>query len=152
MVLTEGGTSQQLHTKPRKCTLFKLIQQSNKYGHWSHRVASPRKIKIRSRGKKVQFITESGGLWQKTQLSVINWTFLLEFKFWFFFTRQLRMSILGCCISLKIIKKNLVVLGVVDMRQLLLKVSCKIQWPKNCTSVWSDSNWKTRIVTFSRTV
>ena len=32
------------------------------------------------------------------------------------------MTILECCISLKMIKKILVVLGVVDMRQLLLKV------------------------------
>ena len=31
------------------------------------------------------------------------------------------MTIIDCCISLKMIKKNLVVLGVVDMRQLLLK-------------------------------
>ena len=30
------------------------------------------------------------------------------------------MTILDCCISLKIVKRNLVVLGVVDMRQLLL--------------------------------
>jgi hypothetical protein len=30
------------------------------------------------------------------------------------------MTILDCCISLKMIKKNLVVLGVVDMRQLQL--------------------------------
>ena len=30
------------------------------------------------------------------------------------------MTILECCISLKMIKKFLVVLGVVDMRQLLL--------------------------------
>ena len=30
------------------------------------------------------------------------------------------MTITDCCISLKMIKKNLVVLGVVDMRQLLL--------------------------------
>ena len=30
------------------------------------------------------------------------------------------MTILDCCISLKMIKKILVVLGVVDMRQLLL--------------------------------
>ena len=34
------------------------------------------------------------------------------------------MTILDCCISLKMIKKILVVLGVVDMRQLLLKVTC----------------------------
>ena len=33
------------------------------------------------------------------------------------------MTILDCCISLKMIKKNLVVLGVVDMRQLLLNTS-----------------------------
>ena len=31
------------------------------------------------------------------------------------------MTILDCCISLRIIKKKLVVLGVVDMRQLLLR-------------------------------
>ena len=31
------------------------------------------------------------------------------------------MTIIACCISLKMIKKILVVLGVVDMRQLLLK-------------------------------
>ena len=31
------------------------------------------------------------------------------------------MTIIDCCISLKMIKKILVVLGVVDMRQLLLK-------------------------------
>ena len=30
------------------------------------------------------------------------------------------MTIIDCCISLKMIKKNLVLLGVVDMRQLLL--------------------------------
>ena len=32
--------------------------------------------------------------------------FFLKFKFWFFFARQLRMTILDCCISLKMIKKN----------------------------------------------
>ena len=31
------------------------------------------------------------------------------------------MTILDCCVSLKMIKKFLVVLGVVNMRQLLLK-------------------------------
>ena len=36
--------------------------------------------------------------------------------------RQLRMTVLDCCISLKMIKKFLAVLGVVDMHQLLLKV------------------------------
>ena len=38
------------------------------------------------------------------------------------------MTILVCCISLKIIKKNLVVFGVLDMRQLLLskKATCKV--------------------------
>ena len=33
--------------------------------------------------------------------------FFLAFKFWFFFARQLRMTILDCCISLKRIKKIL---------------------------------------------
>ena len=32
--------------------------------------------------------------------------FFLKFKFWFFFAGQLRMTVLDCCISLKIIKKN----------------------------------------------
>ena len=45
----------------------------------------------------------------KPPFSIINWTFFLKFKFWFFFARQLRMTILDCCISLKMIKKNLVV-------------------------------------------
>ena len=53
--------------------------------------------------------------------------FYLEFKFWFFFARQLRMTIIDCCISLKMIKKNLVVLGGVDMRQLLSKQKTIIQ-------------------------
>jgi hypothetical protein len=43
------------------------------------------------------------------------------------FHEFLRMTILDCCISLKIIKKILVVLGVVDMRQLLLKRSNLVQ-------------------------
>ena len=46
--------------------------------------------------------------------------FFLKFKFWFFFARQLRMTIIDCSISLKMIKKILVVFGVVDMRQFLL--------------------------------
>ena len=33
------------------------------------------------------------------------------------------MTLKDCCISLKMIKKKLVVLGVVDMRQLLLNVN-----------------------------
>ena len=33
------------------------------------------------------------------------------------------MTILDCCITLKIIKKKLVVLGVMDMRQLLLNLT-----------------------------
>ena len=35
------------------------------------------------------------------------------------------MTIIDCCISLKMIKKFLVVLGVVDMRQLLLILTAK---------------------------
>ena len=57
----------------------------------------------------------------KTQLSVTTELFFLGFKFWFFFATQLKMTILDCYISKKIIKQILVVLGVVDMRQLLLK-------------------------------
>ena len=41
------------------------------------------------------------------------------------------MTIIDCCISLKMIKKNLVVLGVVGMRQLLLKRMKRIaRWCK----------------------
>ena len=52
----------------------------------------------------------------KLPFLVINWPFFLKFKFW----SLLRMIIIACCISFKMIKKFLVVLGVVDMRQLLL--------------------------------
>ena len=37
------------------------------------------------------------------------------------------MTILDCCMSLKIIKKNLVVLGVVDMHQLLLNIKSRLE-------------------------
>ena len=59
----------------------------------------------------------------KFELKEKKFTSLLKrevLEFQFFFSRQLRMTIIDCCISLKIIKKKLVVLGVVDMRQLLL--------------------------------
>ena len=36
------------------------------------------------------------------------------------------MTMIDCCISLKIIKNILVMLGVVDMRQLLLNVDIEI--------------------------
>ena len=100
--------------------IFKLIQQSNMV---ILSCISKKNQNLNSRKKssvhywKGRFVGVSV---LKTQLSVINWTFFLVFKFWFFFARQLRMTILDCCISLKMIKKILVVLGVVDMRQLLL--------------------------------
>ena len=46
------------------------------------------------------------------------------------------MTIIDCCISLKMIKNILVVLGVVDMRQLLLKI--------NFTQKRSDAQLKSR--------
>ena len=43
------------------------------------------------------------------------------------------MTIIDCCISLKMIKKKLVVLGVVDMRQhLLSKISSDDKTNVNC--------------------
>ena len=88
----------------------------------------------------------------KLPFLVINWTFFLKFKFWFFFARQLKITIIACCISLKIIKKNLVVLGVVDMRQLLLNTitvfSCIAHQFKKMISdrLRFDQNfWKTKI-------
>ena len=61
---------------------------------------------------------------KKLPFSLVTF-FFLEFKFRFFFARQLRMTMIACYISLKMIKKILVVLGVVDMRQLLLKIYSK---------------------------
>ena len=77
--LTEAGEYPQLPTQPKFFWSF-----SNLYSNliWSFWVASRRKIKIWIWGKKVQSITEKGGLWGflevsglKMQLSVINWTF-----------------------------------------------------------------------------
>ena len=39
--------------------------------------------------------------------------------------KQLRMTIIDCCISLRMIKNILVVLGVVDMHQLLLSTGTR---------------------------
>ena len=47
--------------------------------------------------------------------------FFLKFKFWFFFARQLRVTIEDYCISLNPNNFFLVVLGVVDMCHDLLK-------------------------------
>ena len=59
----------------------------------------------------------------KMQLSVINWTFFLKFKFWFFFARQLRMTIIDCCIkTLKSIVLLLVYLGCISLR--MIKKTC----------------------------
>ena len=55
----------------------------------------------------------------KTQL-------FLKFKFLFLFARQLKVTILDGCISLKSLQKNLVVLGFVDKCHLLL--ICEIKF------------------------
>ena len=39
-------------------------------------------------------------MWLEKTTLIINWTFFLGFKFWFFFTMQLRVTILDLCISL----------------------------------------------------
>ena len=46
--------------------------------------------------------------------------FFPQIQILIFLCKQLRITIIDCCISLKMIKKILVVLGVVDTRQLLL--------------------------------
>ena len=94
---------------------------SNEYSSllWSPWVVRRRKIKIWIRGKKVQYSTKNGGLWleNSTNLHFQYYTelFFLEFKFWFFFARQLRVTIEDYCISLNPNNFFLVVLGVVDM-------------------------------------
>ena len=50
------------------------------------------------------------------------------------------MTIRDCCISLKIIKNNLVVLGVMDMRQLLLKCVFLTKSPGKGHSYTSSEN------------
>ena len=101
--------------------IFKLIQQS-KMVILSCLAKKNQNLNSRKKSSvyywKGRFVGVSG---LKTQLSVINWTFFPQIQILIFLLGQLRMTILDCCISLKIIKKNLVVLGVVDMRQLLLK-------------------------------
>ena len=99
--------------------IFKLIQQSITV------ILSclARKNQNWIRGKKLILLLKAAFSRQKclqTSLLSNKLNFFLEFKFWVFFARRLRMPIIACCISLKMIKKNLVVLGVVDMRQLLL--------------------------------
>ena len=102
---------------------FKLIQQSNMV-ILSCLARKNQNLNARKKSSvyfwKVKFVGISA---LKTQLSVINWTFFsLNSNFKFFFERQLRRTILDCCISLKMVKKNLTVLGVLDMRQLLLSL------------------------------
>ena len=50
------------------------------------------------------------------------------------------MTIIACCISLKMIKKILVVLGVVNMRQLLL-IESKVNLNKQLFLFWSWLLW-----------
>ena len=61
-------------------------------------------MKIWTQGKKVQFSTDNGGLWleNSTNLHFQYYTelFFLEFKFWFFFAGQLRVTVEDYCISL----------------------------------------------------
>ena len=76
--------------------------------------------------KKVQYSTKIGGLWLENSINLhfqyYTELFFLEFKFWFFFARQLRVTIEDYCISLNLNNFFLVVLGVVDMYQTLLKI------------------------------
>ena len=93
--------------------IFKLIQQSNMV--ISSCLAKKNRHLNSSKKKSVYYRQK----YPQTSLfsNKVNFFFLM-FKFQFFFATQLRMTIFDCCISLKMIKKILVVLGVVDLRQL----------------------------------
>ena len=123
MYLTEAGAYPQLPTQPK---IFWSFSNLYSYLSWSFWVVSRRQIKIWIRGKK-----SSVYYWK---LRFRLQTFLFSNKLNSFCSNSifdfsspdnsesvlLRMTIIAYSISLKMIKKNLIVLGVVDMRQLLL--------------------------------
>ena len=105
-----------------------------------------KKSKFNLEERKVQYSTKNGGLWleNSTNLHFQYYTelFFLEFKFWFFFAGQLRVTIEDYCISLNPNNFFLVVLGVVDMCHDLLKrkPSSILDWlPGLKTFAWTVS-------------
>ena len=98
--------------------IFKLIQQSNMVSLscliWN--------LNLRKKSSlyywKGRFVGISG--W-KTQLSVINWTFFPQVQILIFLRKATQNDHIRLLYKFENIKKNLVVLGVVDKRQLLLK-------------------------------
>ena len=99
---------------------------SNLYSNllWSFWVVSWRKIKIWIRGKKVQFITESCVFKAETPTNLpfqgINWTFFPRIQILIFLGEATQNDHIRLLYKFEMDKKILVVLGVVDMRQLLL--------------------------------
>ena len=89
---------------------------------WSFWVASRRKIKIWIWGKKVYYWKGrfAGVSALKTQLSVINWTFFPRVQILIFLRETSQNDHNRLLYKFENDQKNLVVLGVVDMRQLEL--------------------------------
>ena len=89
------------------CTLLKLIQQCNMVT-LSCLVKKNQNLNLRK--KRFSLLLKVAFSSQKYPLTSlfsnrVNF-FFLEFKFQFFFARQLRMTILDCCIGLKIVKRK----------------------------------------------
>ena len=111
------------HTTKIFCTLFKLIQPSNMV---TLSCLAKKNWNLNPRKKSSVYYWKL--IFHATNFSIFNNKlnfFFLSFKFWFFFERQLRVTILECCISLNSVKNFLAVLGVVDMCHLLLKMVSK---------------------------
>ena len=106
--LTDRGTYPQLPTQPKK-----IVQDQ------TNTVVFYGQTELSGEEKSKFEFEENGGLWleNSTNLHFQYYTelFFLEFKFWFFFARQLRVTIEDYCISLNPNNFFLVVLGVVGM-------------------------------------
>ena len=100
--------------------IFKLIQQSNMV-ILSCLAKKNQNLNLRKKSSvyywKGRFVGVSG---LKTQLSVINWTFFPRIQILIFLREATQNDHIRLLYKFEKDKKNLVVLGVVDMRQLLL--------------------------------
>ena len=92
------------------------------YGHFE--LPRREKSEFEPEEKKLSLVLKMKVCGLKTQQISI-------FNFWFFFTRQLRVTIIDYCISLNSVQLFLVVLGVVDMCHLLLNKKLHIQTDTN---------------------
>ena len=94
--------------------------------------ASGRKIKIWTRGKNVQFITESQVSMSQTLRNLHSQKTELTFhgfKFWFFFVKQLRVTLLDWCISLFSTQRYVLPVSFpVDLLQWQLWIHRKRNW------------------------